>query len=339
MLATCQSTLRSFPGLLWVRTRYMQWSTSTRQSNARCVVGKSLWWPKANKVLITGKYKYDIPYVLTQWPLSHWACSRFCGTPLFVYLSFVVISDHGLVNELFVQLYVDVLAYFVQLFLLIQSVFLFIKQFNVFQLISGHCIKLGLTRWSLSLEISRNEPLGFPARWASGFSGWKSATTQVRHHTMKFSKIRKVIHVFTWASWFLVINNITNWLFGGTFLVKWRHNERDCVSDHQPQDCLLNRLFRRRSKKTSKLRVSLCVRGLHPGTGEFPAQNSYAENVSIWWRRHGKCVMVYLWQGCQYLLLYISIWNRIGFDCNLSWLFTIAFQHSTRITLTYWRVA
>ena len=27
------------------------------------------------------------------------------------------------------------------------------------------------------------------------------------------------------------------------------------VSNHQPQDCLLNRLFMRRSKKTSKLRV------------------------------------------------------------------------------------
>ena len=39
----------------------------------------------------------------------------------------------------------------------------------------------------------------------------------------------------------------------------WRHNERDGVSNHQPPDCLLNRLFRRRSKKTSKLRViGLC---------------------------------------------------------------------------------
>ena len=34
------------------------------------------------------------------------------------------------------------------------------------------------------------------------------------------------------------------------------HNERDDVSNHQPHDCLLNRLFRRRSKKTSKLRVT-----------------------------------------------------------------------------------
>ena len=30
--------------------------------------------------------------------------------------------------------------------------------------------------------------------------------------------------------------------------LRWRHNERDSVSNHQPHDCLLNRLFRRRSK-------------------------------------------------------------------------------------------
>ena len=38
--------------------------------------------------------------------------------------------------------------------------------------------------------------------------------------------------------------------------LQWRHNGLDSVSNHQPRDCLLNRLFRRRSKKTSKLRVT-----------------------------------------------------------------------------------
>ena len=69
--------------------------------------------------------------------------------------------------------------------------------------------------------------------------------------------------------------------------LRWRHNGRDSVSNHQPHDCLLKRLFRRRSKKTSKPRVTgLCV-GNSPGTGDFPAQMaSNAENVSIWWRHH-----------------------------------------------------
>ena len=69
--------------------------------------------------------------------------------------------------------------------------------------------------------------------------------------------------------------------------LQWRHNGHDGISNHQPYNCLLNRSFRHRSKKTSKLRVtSLCV-GNSPGTGEFPAQMaSNAENVSIWWRHH-----------------------------------------------------
>ena len=72
-----------------------------------------------------------------------------------------------------------------------------------------------------------------------------------------------------------------------TSTLRWRHNERDSVSNHQPHDCILNRLFRRRSKKTSKLRVTGLCAGNSPGTGVFPAQMaSNAENVSIWWRHH-----------------------------------------------------
>ena len=69
--------------------------------------------------------------------------------------------------------------------------------------------------------------------------------------------------------------------------LQWRHNDRDCVSNHQPNYCLLNRFFRRRSKKTSKLRVTGLCAGHSPVTGEFPAQRaSTAENVSIWWRHY-----------------------------------------------------
>ena len=51
--------------------------------------------------------------------------------------------------------------------------------------------------------------------------------------------------------------------------------------------CLLSRLFGRRSKKTSKLRVTGLCAGNSPGIGEFPAQmGSKAEYVSIWWRHH-----------------------------------------------------
>ena len=66
--------------------------------------------------------------------------------------------------------------------------------------------------------------------------------------------------------------------------------EGDGVSNHQPHDCLLNRLFRRRSKKTSKLRVTDLCAGNLPVTGEFPAQRARNADFffSIWRRHHDK---------------------------------------------------
>ena len=78
--------------------------------------------------------------------------------------------------------------------------------------------------------------------------------------------------------------------------LQWCHNQRDGVSNHQPHDCLLNRLFRRRSKKTPKLCVTGLCLGNSPGTCEFPAQMANnAENVSIWWRHHVKWAIRYSW--------------------------------------------
>ena len=69
--------------------------------------------------------------------------------------------------------------------------------------------------------------------------------------------------------------------------LQWCHNGRDGVSNHHPHHCLLKRLFRRRSKKTSKLRLTGLCAGNSPECGEFTAQRaSNAENVSIWWRHH-----------------------------------------------------
>ena len=81
--------------------------------------------------------------------------------------------------------------------------------------------------------------------------------------------------------------------------LKWRHNGRDGVSNHQPRHCLLNHSFRPRSKKTSKLRVTGLCAGNSPVTSEFPTQMaSNTKNVSIWWRHHVQ------WsepQQCQWL--------------------------------------
>ena len=52
--------------------------------------------------------------------------------------------------------------------------------------------------------------------------------------------------------------------------LRWRHNERASVSNHQSHHCLLDRLFRRRSKKSSKLRVTGLCAGNSPGPVNSP---------------------------------------------------------------------
>ena len=83
------------------------------------------------------------------------------------------------------------------------------------------------------------------------------------------------------------------------FSLEWRHNGHDGDSNHQPHDCLLNRLFRRRSKKTSKLPVTGLCAGNSAGTDDFPAQNG---------QLRGKCfnLMTSSWtRGTVLLAFYI----------------------------------
>ena len=97
--------------------------------------------------------------------------------------------------------------------------------------------------------------------------------------------MKKNISTKPYSSHYHIHQNIMRWC--RVLTLRWRHDERDGVSNHQPHHCLLNRLFGRRSKKTSKLRVTGLCAGNSPVTGEFLAQrSSNAENVSIWWRHH-----------------------------------------------------
>ena len=116
------------------------------------------------------------------------------------------------------------------------------------------------------------------------------------------------------------------------YSLQWRHNGHDGVSNHQPHDCLLNRLFRRRSKKISKLRVTGRCAGNSPVTGEFNAQMaSNAENVSIWWRHHATYISSKGWTSysrsnylSEFQILYstqISLWTlNLGmYNWGKSW--------------------
>ena len=82
----------------------------------------------------------------------------------------------------------------------------------------------------------------------------------------------------------------TNTRITAPVTLQWRHYGRDGVSNHQLHHCQLNRLFRRRSKKTtSKLRTTSLRVGISPLVGEFPTQMaSNADNVFNWWHHHEK---------------------------------------------------
>ena len=112
--------------------------------------------------------------------------------------------------------------------------------------------------------------------------------------------------------------------------LQWRHNERDGVSNQWRLDCLLNRLFRRRSKKTSKHHVTGLCEGNSLVTGEFPAQRaSYAEDVSSWWRHHGfsalleLCVPIITWWSVLY-----TCWNSLLRQKMFLWKFLLLNIHN-----------
>ena len=81
------------------------------------------------------------------------------------------------------------------------------------------------------------------------------------------------------------------------------------ISCANPSICYLaplvsESLFRRRSKKTSKLRVTGHSAVNSPVTGEFPAKRaSNAENTSIWWRHHDFIGRAFISSGYLYFTI------------------------------------
>ena len=78
--------------------------------------------------------------------------------------------------------------------------------------------------------------------------------------------------------WFQECYEVTRLLGPLEKSLQWRHNERDGMSNHQCH-CLLNCLFRCRSKKTSKLRVTGLCEGNSPVTGEFPTHRPVTQKM------------------------------------------------------------
>ena len=146
--------------------------------------------------------------------------------------------------------------------------------------------------------------------WEQGLSPWRLSRLVWGRHSYSF-RCSKFTHVTTEAVVLYTFwRGFLRWIHWRMHSLQWRHNEHNGVSKHHPHHCLLNRLFGRTSKKTSKLHVTGLCAGNSSGTGEFPTQMaSNAENVSIWWRHHrlhGSSV--------EMTTFFVSVNNHWAFD-------------------------
>ena len=82
--------------------------------------------------------------------------------------------------------------------------------------------------------------------------------------------------------WFPIPEFLFEWTLFRWSTLQWCRNEYDGVSNHLPRGYLLKRLFRRRSKKKSKLRVTgLCfVRGIHRSPVNSPHKGPVTRKLS-----------------------------------------------------------
>ena len=113
---------------------------------------------------------------------------------------------------------------------------------------------------------------------------------------------------FWWHLSAMIGNDL--WVDCLDWIIQWRHNERDRVSNHQPHDCLLNRLFMVQIKGSFKAqRRGLCAVN-SPVTSEFPAQRDSSRGK--WFH-----LMTPSW------VLRITTWVQIllHFWAALAWLF------------------
>ena len=137
--------------------------------------------------------------------------------------------------------------------------------------------KQSIGRWNVTNKCLCDIPcVKSQCIWPSNIQSPRNPYTH-GWHAISFVYMDLRIHKFT-----VLYPNNKSWTPGILSICKilsWRHNGRDSVSNHQPRYCLLSRLFRRRAKKTPKLRVTDLCEGNSPVTDGFPAQRaSDAEN-------------------------------------------------------------
>ena len=117
--------------------------------------------------------------------------------------------------------------------------------------------------------------------WMENYQPWMIDLEGLEQHYLLIS-LNRNWRVGRWSCMGIIAfpdkRKIGLWMVVSTAL-PWRHNDHDGVSNHQPQGCLLNRLFRRRSKKTSKLRVTGLCAGKSPGPVKSPHKGPVTQKM------------------------------------------------------------
>ena len=100
-------------------------------------------------------------------------------------------------------------------------------------------------------------------------------------------KLDAIPLVIMWLTWYTLIFYRKHDFVFDIIPLQWCHHECTCMSNNWHLLCFLNRSFRRRSKKISKLRVTGPCEENPLVTSGFPSQRpTYAENISVWWCQH-----------------------------------------------------
>ena len=108
---------------------------------------------------------------------------------------------------------------------------------------------------------------------------WSVCIFHAMYFTFRYININCLIWITVWHDGVYIWSPYKRWIhplrcaedYGLNICpLRWRHNDHDGVSNHQPRGCLLNRLFTHRSKKTSKFRVTGLCAGNSPGPVNSP---------------------------------------------------------------------
>ena len=139
--------------------------------------------------------------------------------------------------------------------------------------------------------VSSNESPDTTATWK--WESYQKVTTSMwllRHFTS--TKVRRPL------GYTLLSFPYSGSIFPETEL--W-HNGHDGVSNHQPQHCLLNRSFKRRSKKTSSFTSLAVVRVIHG----WPVHSSHKGSITRELFPFDDVIMT-----AWYCIQYFNYWRR-----------------------------